>query len=528
VNNFTLVNILLQRSSGILLPVFSLPGASGIGDIGFPSFRFVDFLKKSGQSCWQILPLGPTSSLFGNSPYMSPSAFAGSPLLISLDLLAEQDLVREEEIVPPDFSEYTVDYQQVARHKNKILALAWQRFQTRADSAAILKDFAAAHPWCIDYGLFLALKNLYQDAPWYAWPDSLRHRQPEALVRASREQRRQIEYVLFEQYLFFSQWRQLRTYAHKQGIRIIGDLPIYIALDSADVWANQELFQLDGKSGKPTHVAGVPPDYFSATGQRWGNPLYRWHSEDARIEQRLWDWWEQRLRRNFLWVDTLRIDHFRGFASYWAIPAEEETALNGCWQPGPGQPFFEEMDRRLDGMSIIAEDLGQITPDVETLRQNLGYPGMKILLFAFDGDANNSYLPYNIEKNSVIYTGTHDNDTAVGWFLNPEVALESKQQAKRFANRLDDHAGSFHRDLIHLALSSPAHLAILPMQDVLGFGNDCRLNTPGVLANNWQWRCAGRFLNDDVAAWLLDLTRLFGRLPRPDSGKTGTEGEKET
>jgi len=513
VNNSTLVNIPRQRSSGILLPIFSLPGPHGIGDIGQPAMDFIDFLKKSGQSCWQILPLGPTSPLFGNSPYMSPSAFAGSPLLISLDVLADLHLVQREELATPDFSEYTVDYPQVAHHKKTILALAWKRFQAQADSGAILEHFAAAHPWCIDYGLFLALKELYQDRPWCAWPAPLRQRRPEALAQALREHRRAIEYVLFEQYLFFSQWSQLRAHAHRQGIRIIGDLPIYIAFDSADVWANQELFQLDNQNGEPTHVAGVPPDYFSATGQRWGNPLYRWHAEEPRIEHTLWNWWEQRLRLNFFLVDTLRIDHFRGFESYWAVPVAEQTAMNGCWRQGPGQPFFEEMDRRLGGMSIIAEDLGVITPEVETLRQNLGYPGMKILLFAFDGDPLNSYLPYNIEKNSVVYTGTHDNDTAVGWFLNPEVAIERKQRAKLFANRMDDHAGSFHHDMIYLALSSPANLAVLPLQDVLGFGNDCRLNTPGVLKNNWQWRCAGRFIHDGVANWLLDLSTLFGRLP---------------
>jgi len=523
VSSHTSVNILQQRSSGILLPLFSLPGSHGIGDVGQSAMQFIDFLKKSDQSCWQILPLGPTSPIFGNSPYMSPSAFAGSPLFISLDVLVEQNLLQKEEIVPPDFSEYTIAYQQVAQFKKKILSLAWKRFQAQANSDTLLAEFASTQSWSIDYALFLALKERYQDKPWYAWPTSLRQRQPEALARATREQQLKIDYYLFEQYLFFSQWSQLLEYAQKQGVRIIGDLPIYVALDSADVWANQELFQLDDEKGEPTHVAGVPPDYFSVTGQRWGNPLYRWNTKDVHIEQKLWTWWEQRLRLNFFLVDTLRIDHFRGFASYWAVPAAEETAMNGCWLQGPGQPFFEEMDRRLGGMSIIAEDLGLITPEVEALRKNLGYPGMKILLFAFDGDPKNSYLPYNTEKESVVYTGTHDNDTAVGWFLNPEVDPESKQRAKRFANRVDDHAGSFHRDLIHLALSSPANLSILPMQDVLGFGNDCRLNTPGTMEKNWQWRCAGRFINDEVAAWLSSYTKLFGRLP-PQHPARGIDG----
>ncbi|WP_310598870.1 4-alpha-glucanotransferase [Desulfobulbus sp.] len=512
-NNRTFVNILRQRSSGILLPIFSLPGPHGIGDLGPSALQFVDFLKAGGQSCWQILPIGPVNPLFGNSPYMSPSAFAGSPLLISPELLVVQDLLRPDETEPPEFSEYCVDYGRAAQHKHKLLTLAWQRFQCRSDRADLLQKFIHGHPWCIDYALFVALKQRYRDKPWYEWPEDIRQRRPEALAQAQRALQDQVDAVVFQQHLFFDQWIELRNYAQIQGIRLVGDLPIYVALDSSDVWANQGIFQLDD-SGTPTDVAGVPPDYFSATGQRWGNPLYRWAADETKTRAQLWDWWEQRLRLNFLLADTLRIDHFRGFSAYWAVAATEETAINGRWLPGPGQPFFEEMDRRLGGMSIIAEDLGLITPDVALLRDNLGYPGMNILLFAFDGNPRNSYLPYNMEKNSVVYTGTHDNDTAVGWFLNPEVAWESKQRAKRFVNRPDDHAGSFHQELIHLALSAPSNLAILPMQDVLGFGNDCRLNVPGVLAGNWQWRCAGHYINAEVAAWLHSLTDLFGRLPQ--------------
>ncbi len=509
----TSVNILHERSSGILLPIFSLPGPFGIGDIGLPARQFIDFLKQSGQGYWQILPSGPTSRIFGDSPYMSYSAFAGSPLLISLDLLIEQNLVEQKEIDTPCFSDHTVNYQQVSDYKKNILLLAWERFQSNKLYKNTLKDFIRSQSWVTDYGLFLALKDKFPGQPWYQWPLPLRHRLPDALKQATLELIDTIAYFIFEQYLFFSQWQQLRAYANESGIRIIGDLPIYVALDGVDVWANQQLFQLDTVSCEPTHVAGVPPDYFSATGQRWGNPLYRWNTKDPMEKNRLWDWWEQRLSVNFGFVDTLRIDHFRGFESYWAIPADEETALNGQWQAGPGLAFFKEMERRFGGMSIIAEDLGDITPEVEALRRALGYPGMKILLFAFDGTKENIYLPYNSEKNSIIYTGTHDNDTAVGWYLSPEVSPDSKRQAKCFANRQDDHAGSFHQDLIYLALSSAPNLAILPMQDILGFGNDCRMNTPGTTDNNWQWRCGGDFLNDGVATWLHDLTRLFGRIP---------------
>ncbi|MBV5318910.1 MAG: 4-alpha-glucanotransferase [Desulfobulbaceae bacterium] len=518
-DNDRVVNILQQRSSGILLPVFSLPGPFGIGDLGEPARLFIDFLKKSGQRYWQILPLGPTSRIFGDSPYMSYSTFAGSPLLISLDLLIEQGLLQIEELAPPLFSEYSVEYQKVDTYKKGILKLAWKRFQAGSSSSGTLKAFTLAQPWVVDYGLFLALKGKYSQKPWYQWPLPLRQRQPEALSLATAELSDQIDYYIFEQYLFFSQWQQLRCYANGLGIQLIGDLPIYVALDSVDVWANQQIFQLDAKRCEPALVAGVPPDYFSADGQRWGNPLYCWNTDHPKVKGQLWDWWEQRLRLNFTLVDTLRIDHFRGFESYWAIPAAEKTAVNGQWQKGPGLPFFKEMDRRLDGMSIIAEDLGHLTPEVEALRMELGYPGMKILLFAFDGMVDNSYLPYNLGKNCVVYTGTHDNDTAVGWYLSPAVDSASKQQAKRFANRQDDDAGSFHQDLIYLALSSVANLAILPMQDVLGFGNDCRINVPGTTLNNWQWRCALRFINNDLAAWLREISLLFGRVPLicPDS-----------
>lgn len=515
-NNGTSINILRQRSSGILLPIFSLPSPQGIGDLGTSSRNFIDFLKNSEQRCWQLLPVGPTSPVFGNSPYMSNSAFAGNPLFIATEELVEQGLLLREEIPCCSFSEYQVDYQLIAEYKQGIFKLAWKRFAATPRLVRRLEQFTHQHPWVANHGLFMALKETFRQRPWYEWPLALRQREPAALNQMGQELAAPIAYHIFLQYLFFSQWQQLRAYANRQGIQLIGDLPIYVALDSVDVWAHQSIFQMDRAQCRPTHVAGVPPDYFSATGQRWGNPLYCWDTSTPQVRDQLWNWWEERLRLNFTLVDTLRIDHFRGFESYWAVPAEEETALHGCWQPGPGLPFFAEMTKRLGSMSIIAEDLGVITPEVDVLRRSLGYPGMKILLFAFDGDPCNSYLPYNSEKESVMYTGTHDNDTAVGWYLSPDVAPEAKRRAKRFANRQDDQAGSFHQELIHLALSSPSNLVILPLQDVLGFGNDCRMNTPGTTENNWRWRCAERFINNDVAGWLSDLTHLFGRVPPTD------------
>ncbi len=512
-NDCTLVNILRQRSSGILLPIFSLPGQGGIGEIGPEAFSFLDFLEKAGQRCWQILPLGPTSPVFGNSPYMSPSAFAGSPLLISVQCLVEEGLLHSQEVQLPDFSPYQVLYPQVEAHKQQVLELAWARFEKRSDCRDRLQAFLVAHPWAEAYALFLALKEHFKQQPWYAWSSDLRRCQAAACREAKRQLQTRVEFHLFVQMIFFAQWQALHASARKKGIELIGDLPIYVALDSVDVWSNQAIFQLDAHTSLPTHVAGVPPDYFSKQGQMWGNPLYRWQTGDAAVAQQLDTWWQQRLQHNFSMVDVLRIDHFRGFEAYWSVPAGEETAINGQWQPGPGRRFFTKMQQQLGEQPIIAEDLGIITPEVEQLRSELGYPGMKVLLFAFDGDPANSYLPYNIDKNSVLYTGTHDNDTAVGWYLSPEVDSQAKRRAKRFANRDDDHAGSFHRELIHLALSSPANLTILPMQDVLGFGNDCRMNTPGTTTGNWQWRCAERFINDDLANWLADLTRFFGRIP---------------
>jgi 4-alpha-glucanotransferase len=514
-NNYTSINILQQRSSGILLPLFSLPGPYGIGELGQHALAFIDFLKKAQQGSWQILPTCPISSIFGNSPYMSPSSFAGSPLLIDAQLLIEQGLVLDDEIPRVEFSPYQVHYSEVAAFKEALLKLAWQRFSLRSDAAIALHGFVESHAWAKDYGLFMALKNHFGQLPWYDWPEDIRRYKPKACKAVQKELHSVVDYHIFTQYLFMTQWQQLHCYAREQDIALIGDLPIYVALDSVDVWANQRIFQLDESTGRPTHVAGVPPDYFSADGQLWGNPLYRWHPQKLSIKQRLWDWWEQRLRHNFSMVDILRIDHFRGFESYWSVPSGEKTAVAGSWQPGPGEPFFREMQSRLGKTSLIAEDLGIITPEVEQLRDTLGFPGMKVLLFAFDGDPNNSYLPYNVEKFSVLYTGTHDNDTAVGWYLNPDVAMETKQRAKRFAYCFDDNAGSFHRELIHLALSSPANLTMLPMQDILGFGNDCRMNTPGTVEGNWQWRCAEHCISEDLALWLAEQTRLFGRVSTP-------------
>ncbi|MBM9613586.1 4-alpha-glucanotransferase [Desulfobulbus rhabdoformis] len=514
-NNCTSINILRQRSSGILLPIFSLPGPYGIGEIGKEAFDFIDFLNDSKQKSWQILPTTPVAPLFGNSPYMSFSAFAGSPLLIAAQGLVEAGWLLETEIPSPSFSPFLVEYDKIESYKKELLQKAWRRFSQKPSFADTLEQFASTHPWAQDYALFVALKNKMGNAPWYEWPEGLRQHDSLACAQAQKDLLADVHYHLFTQYVFMKQWQALRDYARAHEVQLIGDLPIYVALDSVDVWVNQSIFQLDENTGEPTRVAGVPPDYFSATGQRWGNPLYRWNSANTEVETQLYAWWEQRLQHNFNLVDVVRIDHFRGFESYWSVPAEEETALNGSWQPGPGENFFREMTIRLGEMNIIAEDLGVITKEVEELRDSLDYPGMKILLFAFDGNPENSYLPYSMGKKSVVYTGTHDNDTAVGWYLSSEVAPEAKKQAKLFAHCSDDNAGSFHRELIYLAYGSPANLAIIPMQDVLGYGNDCRMNTPGTTTGNWQWRLTRSSLTPELSTWLGQQVELFGRDPQP-------------
>ncbi|BCO09517.1 4-alpha-glucanotransferase [Desulfolithobacter dissulfuricans] len=508
-----MIPFLKKRSSGILLHISSLPSPCGIGDLGPGAWTFLDFLSAAGQSFWQILPLGPTSPVFGNSPYMSSSAFAGNPLFISPELLAKEGLLTNTQLSRcPSCSEYFVAFDSAIPWKNQVLQEAWTTFlqQGRRDE---LDEISERYPWLKDHALFMALKEQHNQLPWWQWPTPLRKRDPVALQSIQTQLHHSIDYFRFEQYVFFRQWQELRRRAAKKNIRLIGDLPIYVALDSVDVWAHQEIFDLDPKTSLPTHVAGVPPDYFSRTGQLWGNPLYRWNSRKKEVRAALYDWWTRRLETIFSQVDIIRIDHFRGFDSYWSVPAREKTAIHGNWKKGPGLSFFREMEKRLGPLPVIAEDLGLITPAVEKLRDTLGFPGMKILLFAFDGNPQNSYLPYNHPRNSVVYTGTHDNDTAVGWFLSPAVPPEAKRQAKQFANRTDTDASTFHQDMIHLALGSPASLALIPMQDVLGFGNDCRMNTPGTSRDNWRWRCAPRFMTTELALWMREKTALFGRLP---------------
>ncbi|MEA5463436.1 4-alpha-glucanotransferase [Leptothoe sp. PORK10 BA2] len=491
----------LTRSSGILLHPTSLPGRYGIGDLGQESYRFVDFLADSKQQLWQILPLGPTGH--GNSPYMCYSAMAGNPLLISLDELVEQGLLSQTDLAEvPIFSSEWVDYDQVIPYKLGLLKLAAQNF--KAEDSPEFQAFCQAEAfWLEDYSLFIALKDANDGASWSDWDPAIATRQPEALETWRSKLADTIFLQKFLQFEFCRQWFALKAYANERHIQIIGDMPIYVAHDSADVWAFPENFMIDGETLQPSLMAGVPPDYFSETGQLWGNPTYNWQV----LEETQFDWWIKRIKTSLAYVDQIRIDHFRGFESFWAVEAGEETALNGTWVEAPGVQLFERVEAVLGKLPFLAEDLGVITPEVEALRDQFGFPGMKILQFAFGSDHRNPYLPFNCDRNFVIYTGTHDNDTTVGWY-NQANDYE-KQRLANFVGALGPE--SVHWAMIRLALSSVANFAIIPLQDLLGLGTEARMNTPGVAEGNWAWRFDSSLLTPTVQQQFTTLTELYGR-----------------
>jgi len=496
------------RGSGVLLHVTSLPGPYGIGDLGPTSFDFIDFLVAAGQSSWQFLPVGPVDPGFNCSPYMSLSAFAGNPLLISPDLLLDDGLLQRSDFgSPPDFSDYQVNFPLVIEFKRALLGHAFTRL-TLSGLHEDFQDFCQQESvWLDDYALFMSLREHGGGKAWFQWEKSIVRREPATLAKARTFMAEKVAYYQFEQYIFFRQWHRLRQYAKAQGVSLIGDLPIYVSLDSADVWANQNCFQLDGKTAMPTHVAGVPPDYFSKTGQRWGNPLYCWKRGQSGNDE-LIAWWRLRFQQMIRLVDQIRIDHFRGFEAYWEIPAKEATAVNGRWVKGPGKPFFDQLADLTAQLPIIAEDLGIITPEVIKLRDELGFPGMKILQFAFDADADNLYLPHNYHtSNCVVFTGTHDNNTTLGWYMG-DCTEETRGRVKRYAHT---DGREIHWDMIRLALSSVAVYAIIPLQDILGFGSDCRMNMPGTTKGNWLWRYAALFLTRELADRLRDETKFYGR-----------------
>jgi 4-alpha-glucanotransferase len=491
------------RASGVLLHPTSLPGPHGSGDLGRQAYHFVDWLAAGGQKLWQVLPLAGIGP--GNSPYMSNSAFAGNVLLVDLAELHEQGWLDAADLEPvPGLADDAVDYAVVHPFRMERLHRAALRFA--ADGSAAQREaferFRAGHAdWLPDFSLFMSLCEQLQWADWHGWPAPLRHREPAALAAARAEHATRVHFWEFAQWCFFRQWLKLRAYANGKGVQIIGDTPIFIAYLSAEVWANQHLFELDAE-GRPTVVAGVPPDFFSATGQRWGNPLYRWaeHARDG------YAWWVQRIRRTFELVDIVRIDHFRGFAGYWEIPASEPTAIKGEWKPGPGAPLFEAIAQALGPMPIIAEDLGVITPDVDALRKAFKLPGMRILQFAFGGDATDRFLPHNHEPDTVVYTGTHDNDTVAGWWAK---ASDQERHFARAYLATDGHDMPW--TMIRAAMASVADTAVHPMQDVLALPTGCRMNYPGQESGWWRWRFRWSELQPWHAGRLAELCRLYGR-----------------
>ena len=503
------------RASGILLHPTSLPGHFGIGDLGNEARHFADFLSASGQTIWQILPLGPTG--YGDSPYACYSAFAGNTLLISPELLLKDGLITKSDLAElPSLPAERVDFGEVHRTRQRTLKKAFANFQTNTDTKlqSAFETFAEQNAsWLHDYALFRALKHSHDGAAWTQWEPELVRRSAPVLARARADLHLEIEAQKFYQFIFFRQWLDLKSYSKRRRIKIIGDIPIFVAHDSADVWTNPEQFKLN-PDGTPIVVAGVPPDYFSKTGQYWGNPLFNW--DHMRADG--FKWWIERVRAALQMVDVVRIDHFRGFAACWEIPGGDTTAEHGRWVEAPGRELFSAIRNAVGELPIIAEDLGVITPDVEKLRDDFGFPGMRVLQFAFSSDAKNNDLPHNYHHHMAVYTGTHDNDTTVGWFKgvagqgSTRMAKEIERERKFCLQYLKTDGKEIHWDFIRTVFASVANTAIVPLQDVLGLGSEARMNLPNSTAGNWLWRFKAEALTDKIGQRLRDLSQLYGRV----------------
>ena len=491
------------RASGILVHPTSLPGPYGAGDLGPATCHLLDFLAAGKQKLWQVLPLGPTG--YGNSPYASLSAFAGNPILISPEWLVEDGLLTAGEFAaPPAFPVQRVDYGDVVPWKMALLETSFKSFRSQTNTPIHCEYEAfctAQHSWLDDYAFFAALKDAHGGVAWVDWEERVARREPDALATARKRLADAIEFQRYIQFLFFRQWARVREAARERGISIIGDVAIFVAHDSADVWAHPELFQLD-EDGQPTVVAGVPPDYFSPTGQRWGNPLYRWDV----LADTHYAWWVERIRQARELLDIVRLDHFRGFYSYWEVPGDSETAIDGKWVPGPGEALFSAIRDALGDVPFIAEDLGQITPGVNRLRERLQFPGMRVLQFGFGANAKNQHLPHNFDHNTVVYTGTHDNDTTRGWF-----ETRTGHERSHPLKYLECDAHDVVWEMIRAAMASVATLAVVPMQDVLDLGTESRMNFPSRADGNWEWRCTDEQFAPTVAKRLANLSSLYGR-----------------
>lgn len=501
--------ILMKRTAGILLPIFSLPSPYGIGCFSRSAYDFVDWLKAAGQTYWQILPLGPTS--YGDSPYQSFSTFAGNPYFISLEALIEEGVLTKKECDAADLGDKKQDiaYQKLYENRYPLLRRAYERSRV-TENPAYLRFVEENRWWLSDYALFMAVKSRFDGAAWSEWAEDIRLRYGYAMDYYRRELYFDIEFHQYLQFKFFEQWTMLKDYANRQGIRIIGDIPIYVAMDSADAWAKPELFQLD-KQNIPFAVAGCPPDGFSADGQLWGNPLYRWDYH----RRYGYDWWISRLSYCFRLYDVVRIDHFRGFDEYFSIPYGAETAKEGHWEKGPGIDLFRHVEQRLGRREVIAEDLGYVTDSVRELVRSSGFPGMKVLEFAFDSRDSgcaNDYLPHNYEENCVAYTGTHDNETIRGWF--DSISTEEQEMAREYLCDSRTPKKELNWAFISLIMRSSARICIIPMQDYLGYGNECRMNKPSTVGINWKWRLTGEELTEELKKKLYDMARRYGRLAR--------------
>lgn len=500
-----------ERLAGILIHPTSFPGPYGIGDLGKGAYDFIDFMEKSGMKLWQVLPLGHTG--FGDSPYQPFSSFAGQPLIISIDHLRKLNLLYDDDFKDmPQWNPEDITYGDVIAFKQGLFKKAYERFLDEeihdgfSSNEELMKAYAdfkeQNKSWLDDYALFMAGKDFHKGAPWYMWEDDLKN--PTAAQRKKWEEKleKEIGYYEFLQFFFDTEWMKLKKYANDKGIRIVGDIPIFVAWDSVDVWVNKKLFNLDTK-GYPTVVAGVPPDYFSATGQLWGNPLYKW-SEHKKTG---YEWWFSRIRHQLKLTDYLRIDHFRGFDKYWAVPYGEPTAINGKWMKAPGENFFTMLESTLGyHMPIIAEDLGEIDHSVVVLRDKFGFPGMKILQFAFENPNENNFLPHNHVRNCVCYTGTHDNDTTLGWYKN--CFEQSRDKLRRY---FSTDASDICWVMIRACFGSVATMAIVPMQDILELDSWARFNTPGVGEGNWSWRYKQEALTDHLSKRLYETAKMFGR-----------------
>jgi len=493
-----------KRSSGILLHPTSLPGKFGIGSLGKNALYFLDFLSKANQTIWQVLPMGHTG--YGDSPYQCFSIFAGNPILIDIETLIDEGLLTENSLKETDHKnhhETRVDYGHVIELKKTLLKKAYLHF---TNDKSINKDLynqflVKKNDWLTEYALFVELKEHFNGMPWWEWPEKFRYRDESAIQFFTNKFLYEIGFHKFCQYIFFKQWAAVKKYANDLKISIIGDMPLYVAHDSADVWSNHELFQFD-KNRNPLKVAGVPPDYFSSTGQLWGNPLYDWNV----MQKNGFRWWTNRIKASFEMYDFVRIDHFRGFEAYWSVPFGDKTAQHGKWVDAPGTELFKTIKERLGELPVIAEDLGIITPEVENLRDNFGLPGMKILQFAFHSDEADGYLPHNYTPNFIVYTGTHDNDTLAGWYKHLDHHIR-----KKLLEYLDADDKTVIRKMIRLAWSSVAEIAVIPLQDLLELGSESRMNTPGTPSGNWQWRFTRDQLTDEKAGWLAYITKMYNR-----------------